>query len=309
MAEATLVSYKPWRRCVYKYVLEFQCDKRRYFAKLFRDDRGQRILGWLQAVRAQLLTADAAWDMPAPVAYIPEARMLVSKALEDGTELKDLITNAPGNSQDKHILRDQMVRVAEGLDSFQRITVDGLCSITPTDLIGDLKKGAKALGHVAPTLAQTVQRQLCALEIQARQLPPEKMVLTHGAFRHDQLLLCASKLSILDLDTLCIAGSGADAGNFLGYLDRMVLRRRRLRPNIEECAETFMEALCQQGIAPCKWFAWHRAAANVKNALRSFFSLDTEWPETAEGLLQLAERTLATLSTNKVGESYVDRRP
>jgi hypothetical protein len=158
------------------------------------------------------------------------------------------------------------------------------------------KEGRRAHGleRVAPLQAREIGRCLRVLEGTADRLRPEQTGLAHGAFRHNQVLLRRGRLVVLDLDTLRVSGVSADAGELLGYLDRTALARPRLGAVIDECEDVFLSALADDPGIRAEWLAWHRAAAHVKFALRSFYTLAPGWPDRIGGLVRLARRTLAS---------------
>lgn len=289
---ATLVSYKPWRRCVYRYDVEADGDRRSYYAKLFRDDRGADLLRWHAAVNDALAKAGAPWSIPTAAGYIPEARMLLFNAADGATKVRTLLRQALKDTHTKAALLAHMSAAAEGLRVFQRTQIDGLPSETPQQLIVNFRRDSAGIEAVAPNLAHAVSNALQRLATAADALSPEPLVPTHGAFRHDQLLHAEGRLIVLDLDTICLSGASADAGNFLGYLDLTGVRRPRLQPIIDDCARAFVETLRASGLTSPEWLAWYRAAAHVKKGLRAFFSLEPNWPETATHLFLLSGETL-----------------
>ncbi len=289
---ATPVSYKPWRRCVYRYDTETDGTRKSYYAKLFRDDRGKELLAWHHAVSSSLSASHAPWTIPMATGYVPEARMLLFDAADDATKIRKLLRPALKNAQTKAALLGHISAAAEGLVAFQRTKIEGLPSETPHQLIANFRSDSAGIEAVAPELAHAVSNALQRLETAAGALSPEPLVPTHGAFRHDQLLHAEGRLIVLDLDTICLSGASADAGNFLGYLDLTAVRRPRLQPIIDDCARAFGEALRASGLTSLEWLAWYRAAAHVKKALRAFFSLEPNWPETTSRLLLLADETL-----------------
>lgn len=288
------VSYKPWRRCVYRYALDVAGRTRRYFGKLFLDDRGAQQLGWLRAIEERLRTSDAPWRIVAPAGYVGEAHLLLLEAVEDAVEVKDMLKEASKEGGATPALLDVMVRAAEGIRAFQNVELNGLPEAPPLEVVRDLEAGTEGIDVVAPEFAAPASRMLRALTEQARELRPEPLTPTHGAFRHDQFLLAGSEMVAMDLDTLCRSGASADAGNFLGYLDVTAVRRPELKPAIEQCAAAFQEAALRLPNCSAEWTSWYRAAAHVKKALRSFYSLDPKWPGTAETLLSQAERALSS---------------
>jgi hypothetical protein len=287
--DVTPVAYRPWRRAVFRYEIEGRDGRRRYFAKVFRDDRGAPMLGRLTMIEAQLYAAGGAWAISAPVAYLADAHTLIMPAIEDAVKATRLMGEARKKTHTRARLLRHVAAAADGLRAFQRTELAGLTVVTPQDILQQFRGDVDSVRRVAPVLATSLARQLDRLEAGASRLVPEPMVPTHGAFRPGQLLLCPDRLVVFDLDTLCASGASADAGNFLAYLDHSALRRPRLRSLVDDCRGEFVEALSRSA-SDSGWLSWYRAASLIKLALRSFFSLAPEWPEATHGLVCGAER-------------------
>jgi hypothetical protein len=165
--------------------------------------------------------------------------------------------------------------------------VDGLPVITPTGLLRWIGKRVKGLDHVAPALARAAKERLAVLEDEASRLPAEPMVTTHGAFRHTQLLVRDDKICVIDLDGIRLSGASFDAAEFLSCLDRISVRRARLRSVVQDMSEVFLTAVERNPAFNPNWLAWYRAAANVKHALSSYVALSPKWKEGATGLIEL----------------------
>jgi len=285
--------YKPWRRCVLRYTVNVRGRPLRYFGKVFRDHRGAPMVERMRTVRAQLLAARVGWDVAVPVTYIPDACMLVLAELEESEELSPLLRKAVRDGQARDTLRAQLERVAEGLFIFQQIIVEGLPWVGPRAVLSQYESEFDGIRQVAPALAASIEVQLRLLEAAALRLPPEEMVLCHGAFRYNQFLRRGDTLIALDFDALQKSGIAADAGEFLAYFDLVALRRPHLQPIIEECGEIFVAAVLRHSRLDRRWLAWHRAASLVKWTHRTFLSLDARWPELTDGLLRLAQEALS----------------
>jgi hypothetical protein len=285
-------SYKPWRRCVFRYASQMANAGNSYYGKLFRDDRGERLLSWHRVVNESLHNVSAPWSLPEPVAYLPDAKLLLFSAVEGATKVRRLLRPTLKDAAAKDQLLTYIAAAATGLASFQRSELKGLRAKTPQYVVDDFRRDCEGIDAVAGGFFSQIVETIDLLDTSWRSLPPEPLVLTHGAFRHDQLLESGGKLVVLDLDTVCLSGESADAGNFLGYLDLTGLRRPRLQSVIEACAATFSESVQAAGITTPAWTSWYRAAAHVKKALRSFFALEPAWPQTSAALLDLAETTL-----------------
>jgi hypothetical protein len=296
IADSVPVQYKPWRRCVMRYVAEVQGCQVRYFGKLFRDERGAPMVERLLALRAQLVASGAPWDIAVPVMYVPEACMLVLAAVEESEELSPLLRKSVRDGDVRRTLREQIAKAAEGLFIFQRMVVEGLPCLGPREVLRGFEKELDGVVHVAPALGRSMRALLRTLELTASRLPPERMVLSHGAFRHNQFLRRGDTLIALDLDALCLSGMSADIGEFLAYLDLTALRRPQLRPVTPDCEEVFLSAVLKHPHMDLRWVAWYRTASQIKWSQRALLSLDPRWPELTESLMRVAQQTLAELA-------------
>jgi hypothetical protein len=284
------VSYRPWQRCVLRYRAGSSAAERRYFGKLFHDRQGERMVRVLQALGARLRSENAPWEVPRPVAYLPAERMLVTREMAEARKLNRLLRPARKDPAAREVLLGHVARAGEGLGFLQRSAGPRLPTLTPRDLLDDFRRTTARVGRVEPELAKRLGDALTALEHAAADLPEERLVPTHGAFRIDQLLPCRGKLGVLDLDTLCLSGESADAGNFLAYLDAFAGRRPRLEGVLAECRNTFEDAC---GAPSRRWLAWYRAASLVKVGFRAFLRLAPGWPATSDELFRKAHQLLA----------------
>jgi len=292
LVDTTPVSYMAWHRCVLRYTVDLEGRQTNYFAKLFSDDRGAAMLTQIQALKRRLDARGSPWVIPTPLTYYSEARMLVVEALADASELRLLFKHALEDSSLIPEIKRQCAAAAAGLSAFREVPVDGLPIVAPSDLVDGLERKSRGLDEVAPALAQRIGLLLRGLTVEAAHLPAESMALTHGAFRHTQMLVCGDRLGLLDLDNLRVSGASADPGEFLAYLDSVVAKQPHLATIAGDCEGAFVDDLIAHGRPSLRWLSWYRAAADVKHAQRCFFSLPPRWPETVEALLSSAERCL-----------------
>jgi len=278
-------AYRAWRRCVLEYERAGERPQR-YFAKAFRDDRGAAMLPRLETIGRQL--ARAAWQVVTPAAYLPEQRMLILHAIEDRVTLASLIKASMEDATAKQQAVSAAERAAAGLTHLQQTDVADLRTVTAYDVVATLRRKSSRIELVEPELAQALAERLRVLERAIDALPPEPLAPVHGAFRHSQLLLGEGGLAVLDLDTLCRSGVNADAGNFLACLDRLAVRRERHAAAVRDCQEAFAQAWRRAPGAHEGWLAWHRAAALVKQTVRTYVALPATWPRMTGALLRLA---------------------
>jgi hypothetical protein len=279
-------AYRAWRRCVLQYERDGEAPQR-YFAKLYRDDRGAVLLRRLRSIAAQL--GEGPWRVAPPAAYLEEQRMLFLPAIEDGVTLTSLMKSAVGDGAARHHATEASARAAEWLGRFQQVDVRDLPVVTPADVVATLRRKSAAIALVEPELAETFAVRLRALESAIDALPPEPLVPAHGAFRHSQVVVSEGGLVVLDLDTLRRTGANADAGSFLACLDRMAVRREGRAAVARACQEAFASSWRRALHAHEGWLAWHRAAGLVQQALRTYVSLSKRWPQITGSLLRLGE--------------------
>ena len=282
LAHAVAVAYKPTRRCVLRYT--DAAGRPRLFGKVFRDDRGLPMPAWFAALRART----SVWELPVPVAYVPEQRLLLFEAVGGAAELAQLLRCR--ESSETAAALAAVARAAEGLAEFRAVAVEGAPLVTPQEILRPLDRGRRELERALPDVANEVSARLAELAQLARELAPEPVALAHGAFRAGQLLVRGERLVVLDLDSLCVAGVGMDPGCFLAGLDATGVRSPRLRPVLARAEAAFTGRL--DGV-DARWVAWHRAAACVEHALRRAYALEPEWPGRLAALLDCADRALA----------------
>jgi hypothetical protein len=263
-------------------VLRYRSETGALLGKLFRDERGKPMPGRLEVVGNAL--AGTGWRVLQPLTYLARPRLLLFEEVEGAEECSALLRAGGRDLAARRRLCESVQKAAEGLEAFRRTDPRAaLPAVTATTTLAWLRRSLGDLRRADPPTAGAVEAALNRLAREADLLPPEPLALSHGAFRHDQLLVSGEELVVLDLDGLRLGAPGADPGNFLAYLDATAVRRPRLADLVEDLEEAFLGGL-DEGVHP-GWLAWHRAAARVKYALRSVFSLAPRWPEHVSALL------------------------
>jgi aminoglycoside phosphotransferase (APT) family kinase protein len=287
-----VMNFKPWRRCTLTYDFESADERRRYFAKVLPAGQADALWPILRALALHLASEKALWDVPEALFCVPEAGVLVFEGVR-GEAAKSLLARAASEPAARKALLRLVTVAAEGLAPFQRAAFSGLPPLNFEDLLADLSDDLKGFELIAPSLARSVARLIDRLQAEAARLPSEPKVLGHASFRHSHFMLRGNRPVLLDLDGVCLCGPCADPGNFLAYLDRAALRRPEWRTALRECERAFSDGLAHLPDLSTEWLAWHRATAHLKGALRSVSSLSARWLETAQGLIDIAEKTLA----------------
>ena len=295
-AEARIISYKPGRRCVLEYSWSDDGRRRRVFGKVLVDGMSGETVSWLQRATDQLKDRGLGWLIVPPIAYVPEAGIVLFRSIDGGDPPKRLLRRARYEPRYKALVFEQLHRAAEGLGAFQRLDGGGLPDVTADDVLRALRSEIESIRLVAQTLAGALDERVEQLTAVLSELESEPAVPCHGAYRFGQMLASASELHVLDFDAVCLASPSSDAANLLAYLDKMALRRPKLGPLITECQILFQDAALASSAASKDWLAWYRAASQLKIAVRSFHGLLPRWPSISRRMLELSEEQLNSIS-------------
>jgi aminoglycoside phosphotransferase (APT) family kinase protein len=290
---AAPTSYKPWRRCVIIYEARKDGRRVRAYGKLFRDDRGAELFAALQSLSAQADAAGLGWQIARPVLYDKEARLLVQAEVE-GEALSDIAKLAPEDEARRAQLIETIELAAEGLPLFQQLRLEGLETAGPQQLLDELFEDIETIRGVAPDLAERLERYARRMKDLASTLAPEPLCLAHNAFRLSHVFRTASGPALIDLDGLALSGRSADAGYFLAYLAVTAAHRKRLEKVLTDCASVFLATWKENtaGADPM-WRRFYAQMALLKWAVRSFYSLDPDWPDIVKEIIRAGHSVLA----------------
>jgi hypothetical protein len=221
--------------------------------------------------------------------------MLLLEDVDGASPPKELVVRATIDPNARRALLKLVASAADGLHAFQRLKVRGLLPRGPDILMKKLAKDSESpeqLAQVAPDLAELIRTSVVRLTSEAARMAPESVRLGHGSFRHTHFLLRSDRPVLVDLEGLCLRGVSADAGDFLAYLDWVGCRQPQYGSLLEECSAIFLMGLKGLPDLSPHWLSWHRAAAQVKWALRTFASLAPSWVEISERLVRLSGQAL-----------------
>ena len=206
--DATLPSGRPWG------VL---------YGKVYADDTGQRVDGYLRALaRDRLARASLqAARFPTPVAYVAGSRLLVTEELAGEARVPRLVTAARGTGESAAtagtLLRIAVRKSGQALAALHSGDVPEAPVRFPADELAAVKRDLAVVAGLWPDVAARVAR---CLDGPAGVVPraPE-LVLSHGDFTPSQVLLLDGRApAVLDLDTLCWADPAQDLGRYLAQV-------------------------------------------------------------------------------------------
>jgi len=209
------VRYVPEKRCQIRYEIEDAAGAPgALFGKVVADESGARAVVSMRTLHAALRDSPVA-GTPEPVAYLPEWRMVVQRAVP-GRTLYDL-------QREGAVDGVVYLRAGAALALVHRTPVPEL---PVHDTTHELALLATAIGKhaLAPSVEAEAGLLLAQLRTTATHLGTQPLVTSHRDFYDKQLLWGDRGLWLIDLDTLARAPQALDAGNFLAHLR---LRRRQ----------------------------------------------------------------------------------
>ena len=207
-------------------------------------------------------------DLPTPrqVAALPEHRTTVQRHVE-GT---------PASLSQAVTLAEHAGRLARRLhDSERRSTVRR----DPAAQLRDARTAVEVLAAVLPDQAGRARALLRRLAAAAP--TGLRLVLSHGDFTIDQLLLTDEGLVVTDVDNACQAPAALDIASFAANLVSG-------RTGDDERAYAVLSGLMAGHGAPPA-LAWHFAVALLRRCDRPFRRWKKRWPEKACNILAMAE--------------------
>jgi len=253
-----VLKVKPGRRCVLAYTLHArhrasgQPVLRQVVGKVFRDQRGQRLL----ALQAQLYRhgfgpdAPDGIDVPQPLAYIPEMRMLVQARVPG--ETLDALTGRGGAGPAVARAAQALARLhssrafAPGRNgAAPAVDAPSLAPYTLADELRGLEDYAARLAELRPDAWPAVQALHAALLAWADRLPaPPATTPLHRDFYYSQLLFDGPRLHLIDFDLLAQGDPALDVANFSAHLAYLGLEQHGDLSRLAGDAARFLAAYC-----------------------------------------------------------------
>lgn len=225
ISDITVFKYKSGRRCVLGYTLNGRVrgtqtrTQRRVIGKIFRDERGRRLLA-LQQRLWQAEFAPGTPDrimVPAGLGYVPKMRMLVQE-WSPGQTLNELVT--------QRSIHGRIPRCAQALAKLHSTSAfagsDLLGTYSLEQELANLDRFTENLAESRPAAYADAAVMRDALRQWAGWLPePETAVPIHRDFYYSQMLFDGADLYLIDFDLLALSDPAIDVANFCAHLHFM----------------------------------------------------------------------------------------
>jgi Ser/Thr protein kinase RdoA (MazF antagonist) len=270
---AELVRYKS-KRATLRYRLR-GAGVDTVYGKLRPDERGAMRFEVGRALR------EAGVPTPAPLAYLPDLRMLVH-AEAPGTLLAELRGKRPE-------FEAWLVPVAEVLAHLHATRVAGLPGHSPRHGAEGVLAAARAIGTALPDLAAEVDRLATSLAADLTAVVgPETTI--HGDFSDNQVLVSDAGVALLDLDEVRLDNPLFDVGTFLARL-----QARPMQPPgaADDARAIFLDAYVALRPDAREHIPLFEAAALIRRwAAYPLRRLRPGWSDETERLVRLASQRL-----------------
>jgi len=278
LRRCSVAGYWPGIRCQLRY--EGAETPGTIYGKVFPEGAGHAI------ALAQAAVARHAAEMPFAIprvrAYLPGLNLLLTEPVE-GEPLPDLLPDATPAL---------MERVATALAGFHALpAADVERRFGPADDLAIVHSWVDLIGALFPGLVAPLAGALGAVH---RRFPPDATAppaLVHRDFYDKQVLVGASRIGLLDLDTMCQGDGEIDVGNFSAHLVLRALQAGAGAESAAPLAEALIGAYrAARPAADPHRIAWYRSAALLR--LACVYALRPWWHALAPVLLDESRRAL-----------------
>jgi aminoglycoside phosphotransferase len=266
---AELVRYKPAKRAVLRYRLG-GAEVDTVYGKLHARDRAAALYEIGRALR------EAGVATPAPLAYLPDLRMVVYSEAQGG-RLKDLYATDE--------FAGWMGPVAEALAHLHATRIDGLPIGSSHDEARTVLVAGRMIETLLPNQATEAARLATnlAADLAAVQVPA---VTIHGDFSAQQVLISDASVVLLDFDRIKLGNPLLDVATFLADLSV------RQNESTSTARAMFLDAYAALRPDVREHILLFEAAKLFKAAVGPFRRPTPDWPTESEHLMRLATQRL-----------------
>jgi hypothetical protein len=262
-------------------------DERRFYAKVYHDEGGERTYRALQALQSGAGEDNEKFTVGTPIAYLSRLRTLLQEETP-GTSLQDLLLREEDTSA---VVR----KAARALAALHLADVATPQRHPLPNEVAALERTGRLLRWACPDLGAGIEDTIGAVVAGLEEVPPAP---TPRDLKLDHILLDGDRLALLDLDTFAEADPILDAANVLAHLACMPLRFPLLHDDRwRMAAEIFAGEYFAH--VPRTWrnrLPLQYAGAVLKAAVGFFRRQEPCWPEKVAILVKEARDS----STGKV---------
>ena len=230
---AEVMRYKPGSRCTVRYHLVLGPGAQDagwpevVVAKTYHGDKGANAYAGMRVLWDTPLSRGDVVTLAAPLAYLPEQRVLVQGPVPEDQILKDLVraTFAAGtDSAAVAALDAALARTAAGLAALHRSEAWHGELVTFEEERAELGRIAGRLAVPLPETDGAAAALLTRIGEIADRTPADPVRPSHTSFRPAQVLLHGDRVGFIDFDGFGRAEPGLDLGLFLATTASVAIR-------------------------------------------------------------------------------------
>ena len=268
-----VVRYKPGSRCTVVVRLAYEDEgatptpPNPIVLKTHQGDQGQ--VAW--SAMTALWDRQAAWSdavsLAEPLAYLPDARILVQGPVPGERTLKELAREAIGTGSQGLLdeLRQELAKTAMALASIHGSGATYGRTATFEQEIAEVRELVSRLALTVPELGMAGDFLIRRLAELSAGEPPDPVVPAHRTFRPAQVLLHKGRIGFVDFDGASMAEPALDLGRFRARLRDIGISAvtRGDGPSGAAAAETLglLDDLCESFLAS---YQTHRPVSRTR---------------------------------------------
>jgi hypothetical protein len=260
-------------------------EKRRFYAKIYRDEKGGEIYDVLKALWERDNVSGGHFTVARPIAYLSDLHALIQEEAS-GISLQEILLRGQA-----HEAESVARRVARTLAALHLDRISTTRHHPVQDEVAVLEKIRKTLQWASPHLKEELYAIVNDI---LRSLEGVPLRPTHLDLKTDHILLDNNHCTLLDLDSFALADPVLDAAHILAQIVGLKFRPAASHERLRMAAGAFTEEYFNHVPG-----GWRRrlpslyAGAALKVALGFFRRQEPEWPERVRVMVAEAKDSLA----------------
>lgn len=266
------VRYRPGSRCVLRYDVETAAGPRTLYAKVFRPERFGEVSSFATALTE---STSGSRVVPEVAATWPDLQVMLGAAVHGQAVSSVLGDGTVAVGQRARVAH----RVGQLLARFHGLSGVAAPRRTAAEHVAAV---VASMDAVTAADARAARRLATVLDLVAARVPAaDDEVLGHGGFRPGQVMLSThGRLTVLDIDGVCLCGRGRDLGTALAHLAWHGVREPAQRAVFGQAQRALLSGYeSRAGALDPQALLWWRALGLLQVAVRRYRRLEIRhWP-------------------------------
>jgi hypothetical protein len=284
---AERIKYLPEISAIARYqTADTEAPSRAIYGKVQHSRKGAYTFEVMRALWALPARATGELLIAEPLAYYPEYDLLLQSEVP-GTEVK-------GDRHSPEFMA-QAETAGRVIGYIHESAIDVGRAHTIEVEIGRLAGRLEEFKLSSPGLYVLIRDLLKQIDVQARRIPPEEAVPSHGDYKYNQFLYDGQRFGLIDVEYFVQAEPSFDLGKYCGHLIPSMPQHWSDTSQANEARRVFLDAY--RSVVPDyegRRFPLYEALSLATRALVVTWSQTTNWEYTAETLVALAYERLKT---------------